>query len=286
MKRGMVTALLVISCVASAWATSMLYALRQSDSNRIISPLIYLPESFLQTCVLEFKGVASDYLMLKTMVFHGELLSKKQTISPDDWQSTHLAINQITNLDPKFLDPYVFAATSFPWDAGMITETNTLLLKAAKYRRDDYRPYFFIWFNYFYFLNDLSNAAKYLEMAAVKPNAPDYLTTLAARNSMDAGKVEQGILFLSHVLKETSDPARQNWIKTRLKALMTIQFLEKKLEKYIYLFGSPPSTLSELVNKGLLKSIPPDPYGGEFYITPGASVYTTSKLVPISRTNK
>ncbi|WP_136799955.1 hypothetical protein [Desulfosediminicola ganghwensis] len=285
MKGPLFILVLFISCFISFFSTSKLYTLRQTGSTQIISPLIFLPEAFIKTSVLEFSGIVADYLMLKTMVFHGERLSKKQALSPDEWQTTYIAINQVTNLDPKFLDPYVFAATSFPWDAGMISETNELLLKAAQHRQEDYRPYFFVWFNYFYFLNDIGNAAKYLEMASLKPNAPPYLTTLAARNNMEAGKIEQGILFLSQVLKETSDPARQYSIKTRLKALMTIQFLEKTLHEYVSTYGQSPNHLNDLISQGFLKSIPPDPYGGVFYITPQGTIYTTSKLVPIASNN-
>jgi hypothetical protein len=221
--------------------------------------------------------------MLKTMVFHGERLMLKQSLSPEEWQATHLAISRITDLDPRFWDPYVFAETSFPWDAGMVKETNELLLKAAQARTNDYQPYFFLWFNYSHFLKDETTAAKYLEKSSRIPSAPVYFATLAARANFSANKTENAVVFLEEILKETTDPTRQAWIMKRQEALKVIAFLETHVRRFEEKFSRRPKDLQELVDKQVLVKIPPDPYGGTFFITPEGRVYTTSKLVPMEK---
>jgi hypothetical protein len=283
MKAGRFTlpAVLLMAVACSFWTTANLYSLHKERQNQIISRLIYLPQAVLEAASLEFSGVLSDYLMLKTMVFHGERLMLKQSLSPEEWQATHLAISRITDLDPRFWDPYVFAETSFPWDAGMVKETNELLLKAAQARTNDYQPYFFLWFNYSHFLKDETTAAKYLEKSSRIPSAPVYFATLAARANFSANKTENAVVFLEEILKETTDPTRQAWIMKRQEALKVIAFLETHVRRFEEKFSRRPKDLQELVDMQVLVKIPPDPYGGTFFITPEGRVYTTSKLVPM-----
>lgn len=264
-------------------ASNTLYELHNLKRSKVISRLIFLPEKVLKLVSLEYSGPLANYLMLQTLVFHGEHLMERQKPTPQQYQQTHLAIQQITNLDPKFWDPYVLAEMTLPWEAGMVKETNDLLLKAAKAREDDYRPYFFLWYNHYYFLKDPVTAAKYMKKSASIPGAPVYFPTLAARNLMDIGQTTNSIIFLKEILKDTKDQKRKEWISKRLHALQTIAFLEEYVKKYTVQYGSQPKSLNDLVTRDLLKQIPPDPYGGTFYLTSSGRVYTTSKLVPIKR---
>lgn len=288
MKAGRLTlpAVLCIAIACSFWTTSKLYSLHKESRNQNISSLIYLPGPILEAVSLEFSGVLSDYLMLKTMVFHGERLMLKQSLNAEEWRATYLALSRITDLDPRFWDPYVFAETSLPWDAGMVKETNELLVKAAQARPNDYQPYFFLWYNYSHFLKDLATAGKYLEKSSRRPNAPVYFATLSARASFFANETEAGVIFLEEILKETTDPSRLAWIKKRQDALKTIAFLEKYVRKFEEQFSKRPKQLQELIDSKMLNKIPPDPYGGTFFITPEGRIYTTSKLVPMKKQNK
>lgn len=276
---------LLVAIACSFWATSNLYSLHKERRNQNISSLIYMPQALLKASSLEFSGILSDYLMLKTMVFHGERLMLKQSLSSNEWQATHLALSRITDLDPRFSDPYVFAETSLPWDAGMVKETNELLLKGAKARTNDYQPYFFLWFNYSHFLKDQTTAAKYLEKSSRAPNAPVYFATLAARANFVANKTDNAVVFLEEILKETTDPTRRAWILKRLQALKVIAFLETHVREFEEKFSRYPTHLQELIDAKVLIKIPPDPYGGTFFITPKGRIYTTSKLVPIKKQN-
>jgi len=40
-----------------------------------------------------------------------------------------------------------------------------------------------------------------------------------------------------------------------------------------------PDLLSDLTDKGLVESIPDDPYGGKFILLENKRVYTTSKMI-------
>ena len=266
-------------CVLSSYFASGLYQLHNENREKEISHFTMIPEPMARAMTLEFSGITSDFLMLKTLTYMGERIMNNEAFTPDEWQMIYRALVQIINLDPRFIDPYVVAQMSLPWDAGMVKETNVLLEKAAKILTDDYRPYFFLWYNYFKFLNNPKKAAYYLQKSAATPGAPSYFSTLAARMNLYAGEIYAGIIFLQEIIKETNDPALLKFLRMRLQALQKIGFLEQKIQKYIKRYKTAPKQLQELVDKGLITKIPTDPYKGRFYIMENGRVYTTSNLV-------
>lgn len=270
---------LVILISITSYSSSRLYNLHSERKDQKFSQLALIPGPIAKVASLEFSGVASDYLMLQTLTFLGEKLMAKQVLSKEQWQIIYKALDQITYLDPRFLDPYVLAEMTLPWEAGMVQEVNELLERLIKIRTNDHRPFFFLWYNYFYFLKDPATAARYLEQAAKIPGAPEFYTTLAARSSFYGKHTEAGILFLKEMLSETNDPNRRKFLLLRLDALEKISFLEQKIQEYKRKYNILPESLELLVKHGLIDRIPDDPYGGDFHIVDKEQVYSTSRLV-------
>lgn len=269
---------LLISVSISIFCTSFLYTKHKESQDQIISRFVEIPPALIKTISLGFKGVVSDYLLLKTMTFVGEKKGRNVKISKKEWKHVYNAINQITILDPHFWDPYVLAEMLLVWDGGMVDEGNSLLLNAARIRTEDYRPYFYLWFNHHYFLKESTKAEKFLELAAKKPGAPTYLTALASRLKLYSGQTASGIIFLEEILKDTIDPATREYLLKRLNALKIIAFLESKVVEYKNRFDAVPSSIHDMLSKGIISEIPEDPYGGYFYLSENGRIYTTSEL--------
>jgi len=279
--------LLVITLgTLSCYCVNALYQQHNNTGSNQLDHYATLPEPLARAMALEYKGLASDFLMLKVLTYLGQKLMDKEQLTRDQWQTVYLSLKQVINLDPRFLDPYVVAETTLPFDAGMVSETNLLLEKAAEILENDYRPYFFLWYNYFYFLNDPAKAGVYLEKAARKPGAPRYFSNLAARMNLYAGKIQAAVIFLEDVLRETTDSSQQKFLSIRLEALKKIGYLEYKIVEFKKRYHKAPKSLQELIDTGLISSIPKDPYGGKFYIMEGGRVYSTSKLVLPKEENK
>lgn len=277
---------LLILGIVSSYCVKTLYQLHSAKSGESLSQLASLPEPIARAMSLEFPGVASDFLMLKATTHLGEKLMNNERLTKHEWQTVYLTLKQVVNLDDRFFDPYLVAQTTLPFEAGMVQETNTLLEKAAKILVADYRPHFFLWYNYFYFLNDSATAATHLEKAARIPGAPEYFATLAARTNLYAGKLYAAVVYLEETLKDTTDPSIRKFLSMRLDALKRMGFLELKIEEFRKRYHRTPEKLQELIDCGLISKIPQDPYGGEFYIMEGGRVYSTSKLVQVpSNTN-
>ena len=163
MKKRYVLLLIVLAATTSFLCAQRLYYHRSYDSTEEFSRLIYFPSSLLNIITLEFPGIVGDYLLLKFLVLHGERLMDKKSFTAEEWEISYKTLQQISELDPRFWDTYVLAEMTFPWDAAMVEETNELLKKAIQYRPEDYRPYYYIWFNYYHFLKDAGKAAPFLE---------------------------------------------------------------------------------------------------------------------------
>lgn len=275
--------LLIILGITSFWCVNKLYNERQYSTAQSIPAISQLPDVMTEVMSLEFTSLVSDYIMIHVLTFMGEKLLKEEPTSETEWEIIHKALQTVINLDPRGADSFILATTTLPYEAGMIKETNLLLEKVAKFRTDDYRPNFFLWYNHYHFLKDPKKALVYLKRAAAIKNSPTYLKPLASRMHLYTGQIEASIAYTLDIIKSTEDPSMREYMLKRLDALKIIDFLEQKTRAFEAKFNYAPQHLQELVNTGFLKTIPVDHYGGEFYINKEGRVYTTSKLVRVKK---
>ncbi len=239
-----------------------------------------LPSEFLRLSSLEFKGVLSDLLFLKTSVFLGGKIGPKGELKlkKEEWEWIYKMLDLITDLDPYFLDPYIFGEGVLTWEAGMIKEMNKLLLKGMRYRNWDWNLPFSLGFNYFYFLKDKRRGAYYIMRASELPGSFPFLPQLAARLKYESGDTYGAIIFLKNMYSQISNQDLKTSLLVRIKALEAIYSLEKGVNEYKRRYHKIPKRIEELIERGIIKRIPEDPYGGKFYLDKDGRVRTTSRL--------
>jgi hypothetical protein len=260
-------------------AADAMKQLPRNDSEDFI-----LPSPILKIAVLEFQGLASDLLFLKTMTFIGGTQQRTEKPRVKEWE-WHWVINTLdaaTELDPYFFDPYYFANAFLPWDAGMAKETNLLLSKGSRYRDWDWMLPFFIGFNDFFFLQDDKDASDQLMEASRRPGGDPILASVAARLAYKENRTENAIYFLEEIAKKTEDRRLKKHYEKRIRAMRSIQYLEGAVTAYKKKFHRIPTALDELVSKNIISLVPRDPYGGTYYITMEGNVRSTasSELEP------
>ena len=238
-----------------------------------------LPSKITGPASLEFSGIVSDFLFLKLSTSLGTKFMQNESLEEKHAEFIYDFINILTDLDPWFWDAYLLADTILTWDFKRIDLANNLLFKAREHRTDDFQVPYHIGFNYFYFLKDNANGAGYLMEAARLPGAPSYLPALATRLSMYQNQYGPAIMFLNNIIKSTQNPKLRKQFEIRLETLMIMDSLEKKVHEFEKKFGIFPGRLSDLVDEGLIESIPDDPYGGKFVLLKNKRVYTTSKML-------
>lgn len=243
----------------------------------------YIPSNILSATSLEFKGLVADFMFLRLTTFIGHKIILNEHRDQETHNITLNVLQKITDLDPRFWDPYVFAEAELVWGAGMVSEVEPLLEKAAKHLTNDYRPYYFLGFNRFYFLKDTVKASKYLRLAAQVPNCPDYIKNLAARLSLYANDTALGVSFLENLLATATSTSSHQYLSKRLEALKAILYLEGGVMSYYKDKKSKPLTVQDLLEGGYIEQIPQDPYGGQWVIMKNGRVYTTSKLIDLPK---
>ncbi len=252
---------------------------QRADARLTTNAGFVLPSKFSRVLALEYKGLLSDFMLLKAITFFGGKVDLGEPITEEDWLYMEASLDAVTDLDPYFSDPYVLAQGLFTWEAGRYEQANRLLKKGFKYRPHDWELPFYIGFNYFYFLGDNEHGSDYLIRASDLPGSPKFLPNLAARISYFGGKTRTAIMFLKGTIAGTSDPGIRAWLEKRLVALESAATIEDALEKYIANHGSQPSTLDGLVKAGYLEALPADPYGGEWVVLSNGRVFSTSKFI-------
>lgn len=275
----LISALALVQVIAVQRATYERRALPEADAASYI-----IPSKMTKVTMMEFDGLAADFIFLKALVFLERAKDRTETrkVNPWVWKRFSELINTVTDLDPYFVDPYYAANAYLPWDASMTQEANALLEKGSRHLDWDPALPFFLGFNYFYFLHDNEKAAEWLMTASRRPGASPLYASLAARLAYEDKKTENAIAFLEELLKRTDDENIKKQYEIRLLTLQGVFILETAVDSYKKKFHSTPPDLDALIEKQLIRELPHDPYGGSYYIDPEGHVRSTSdnKLGP------
>lgn len=244
------------------------------------TPIHYsIPSSFTAPAALEFKGVVANYLFLKTITDAGDELSRGKKIDREMIDYIVASVDTITDLDPKFWDPYLFASLMLAWNFGEPEKANAILTKAETNLPNDYRPSYFKGFNYYYFLKDNEKAAEYMIKASKLPGSPSYLPYLATRLSVYSANHKTAAAFLEQMIRTTRNETIVKQLKMRLETINHLILLEKAMMDYKGRFGLFPKHLEDLVKAGFITAIPKDPHGGKYIIMENNRIYTTSRMI-------
>jgi len=244
------------------------------------APIHYsIPSTFTAPASLEFKGVVANYLFLKVMTNAGAELSRKEKTTRGMVDYIVESVETITDLDPRFWDPYLFSSLMLAWNFNEPEKANAILTKAENNLPDDYRPSYFKGFNYYYFLKDNEKAAEYMIKASKLPGSPAYLPYLATRLSVYSAEHKTAAAFLEQMIQTTRNEAIVRQLKMRLATINHLIVLEKHMMDYKTRFGLFPKHLEDLVSAGFLNEIPKDPHGGNYFIMDNNRVFTTSRMI-------
>lgn len=240
----------------------------------------YVPQpEVLAFAVADQKQITAEYLVLKVLVYFGELAEKagNRIYVPLDFVGMQKNIETAIKLDPYNMDSYYFAQAVMVWDMKNVTAANELLEYGMKYRTWDWYLPFFAGFNYGYFLKDYVKAAHYFKQVGYLTGNELYIS-LASRYFYESGRTDLAIAYLMTMEKNARNDSIKKSFQIRLEALKGVKRIEEALDRYRKRYGRMPSTLETLLKTGYLTNVPPDPYGGTFYLDEKGHVRTTSKF--------
>lgn len=235
----------------------------------------------LKYAAADQKYLVADWTVLKVLLYFGTLIEKAKGnnlyAEPPDYPRMFRTLQTALRLDPYNMDAYYFAQSAFTWEIGRYKEVNNMLEYGMKYRKWDYQLPFFAGFNAAYFMKDYATAAGFMKQAA-ELSGEQLVATLASRYFYEARNNDLAIAFIDVMHKNAKDPKERRLYEVRRQALLAVKDIEEAVRAYYSSYKIYPEKITTLVNTGYLKTIPQDPYGGEFYIENNGMVRSTSKF--------
>ena len=268
MMKGWLAAGLVAALGISA--DGVLMALdRQRSADVRAEELSYLPKGeYLKIAVLGYDQFAADLIWLKAVQHLG---ATRQSKGGYAW--AYHVVNVVTDLDPKFLSAYLASGSILGVWAGLHYESIEILRKGMRENPDVWQLPYYIGYDYFYELCDPTMAAPYFQAAARLPGAPSYLPSLAARMTVAGGDPAAALEFLRRLYEQTSDSRLREAFEQKIKEVIVerdIRVLQDSVRQHRGRFGKIPRTLKELVDRGIVSSLPEEPFGGQYAMDPSS----------------
>lgn len=235
----------LVLLVAAASTTGFVHA-RMETGAAAESTQLRVPEPRMaRAASLGFAPVVADWYWLQLLQLVGSEHTKVDARAGEIGD----AIELVTALDPWVDHPYRFAAIWLTGSEADVRRANRLLAKSLSYHPRDWRNYFYLGYNEFFYLQENARAAHTLEPALRLPGAPIYLGALVARLRADGGDLKTAQLFLQELIRTTPDEyARAEYwkahdeIETELRARMLDQARAAFQERH----GRDVHELSEL----------------------------------------
>jgi hypothetical protein len=280
-KQFFLPAILFLSVVTGAVHITQKVHDNQCGNRTIIEDFNYLPSGvFLKGAALSFDEVLADLLWIKALGYFGAHAKGDQ-----NYQWLNRLLDITTTLDPYFHDPYEFGGIVLSWELGDVEAGTKILQKGMEnvpkhHPRYWYLP-FFTAFNYMYYKHDYQQAAKDLVFAATFPQSPKYLPLLVSRlyaNTEDPGLA---IPFLEEMLAQSDTPEMRESLKKRIKEIEIkkhLSILSSASKKFERQTGRSLKKLDELINYGILKALPAEPFGGQYEIQENGAIQSTSQI--------
>ena len=180
-------------------------------------------------------------------------------------------IDVVTTLDPWVDHPYRFAAIWMQDDERSVRKANELIRRGIEHHPDDWRNYFYLAFNHFFFLGEQEEAARALRPAISLEGAPAYLARLVARLESRSGGLDASAAFLREMAHQAkSDEERVPYV-TALREIQTervARYLDAARAEFVRRHERDIASVDELVTSGLLRKLPVDPFGVGWELSP------------------
>ena len=237
----------------------------------------YLPDGdVLRRAVLGYREAASDVLWLQVIQEMGE-----RKVSQEAGQWIYRALDVVTTLDPKFVRAYEAGAHALCTLVVMPEASNRLLEKGIRHNPQEWRLPFLLGFNYYFEFGDNQKAAEAMAAAARLPGAPDLIPRLAAKLLVSAKSPHQAVELLAKVYEDTTDESVKKVIEQRLREAVVerdLYVLEQAISQFQAQYSARPARLDELVQKGLLRELPQEPFGGQYIYNAESGAVQSSEV--------
>lgn len=229
--------------------------------------LLYLPVGkYVKIAAIGFDNFIADLVFIRAVQYFGA-----HFMSDRRYPYLERLFDVIVTLEPTFIEAYRFGALTLGEEAGRFDKAIALLKRGIVNNPKSWELPFDLGFIYFYNLKEVENALDAYKLATTRPGCPDYVQRYIPYLHYEAGRKALAL----HLWKKIYNEAKDNLIKEIADRNIKVIYLRENLKiirdaltKYKEKYKKYPDKLTDLVSAGLLKEIPPEPFGGKYEYFP------------------
>lgn len=259
MLRRLAAILILLSAGALAAAAE-----RRLHSRTVAEPagkrLLYLPSGkYLRALAPGYSEILADFIYLWSIQYYSEF-DKEQRYP----YLEHIYAGVITELDPRYQDPYLVGAMIMALEARDVEQALRLLDKGIAANPDNWLLPFEAGFYCYDSLGDYRRAARYFELAMRLPGAHPLVRRLHAEMYNRAGDRATSLSYWRQIYLSAEDEYVRSvaWRHVHdLKMHVDLDALSAALAIYFEGHGAYPRSLQGLVDAGLIDRVPLQPRG-------------------------
>lgn len=225
---------------------------------------------------LGFHPVVASFAWITTMPEILDLFNKKTEYFND------LAF--VNAIDPKMSYPYAFSVLTLPAVPtstlpSAIDESISIGTRGLSEGVDpDWRIPYYMALNYYLWLHDEKNALKYFDIAAQTPGVPQFAARFSLNFGIGTNERQKTEELWRTIASSTNDTSQQERAESYIGHLTLLDYIDAASKAYKQKFGAYPTSIAELVTKGIIPSVPEDPLGFTFIIKDGAAAVDFTNL--------
>lgn len=158
--------------------------------------LLYYPSGLLvRQASLGYESAAADAAWLRGIQYYGE-----HRLTDQKYEMIGHVMSIVTDLDPRFLQPYIFGGLVLAQELKRTDEGLALLEKGMRANPESWLLAFETGFIHYVCRHDYETAARYFVRASRLPGHPEYVGRFAAFASQKSGNAGMAVLLWKRVL--------------------------------------------------------------------------------------
>lgn len=237
------------------------------SSEQSVKELMYFPSArAVKIFVAGNELAVSDYLWLRMIQYYAYHMR-----SDRNYEYLYPIINNLTDLDPRFLYPYTFGALLLVHDARDSVNSLKLLDKAKKNNPQRWEFPYMKGFILYIFLGRPDEAVEEFVQASKLPDAWDGALRFAAFITKKQGKRETSRMMWRDIYDNSSSKQEREiamFYLNKIDIEERLEILQELAVKYLRQYQNWPQSLEDLTAAGYIGPITPDPFGGQYYWSP------------------
>lgn len=222
-----------------------------------------VPPSMLRMVDLGFHPAVASFLWAATMPEILDLFRGRQGYIAD------LAF--LNAVDPKMSYPYAFSVLALPIVPKAVfpdaVNASFAIGRDGLANADaDWRIPYYMAINYYLELKDKKDAQWYFDIAARTPGVPSFAARFALNFGIGSNERQKTEQLWETIRDSTNDEFTKARAQAYIDRLTMFDYLEAAVKVYRQKYGAYPATPDDMVTKGIIPSVPQDPFGFTFVI--------------------